>query len=79
MNGGIRILPGNKGPVRDSYPLYANLDKAIENSMSDPPTTTLIVLSAGNAAGRSAGSVVLYRKFGSWGRSLPFALVQTLL
>lgn len=46
VNGGIRILPGDKGPVRDSYPLYANLEKAIENSLSDLPTTTL-TLSAG--------------------------------
>ncbi len=41
VNGGIRILPGEKGAVRDSYPLYANLEKAMENSLSDLPTTTL--------------------------------------
>jgi paraquat-inducible protein B len=62
VNGGIRILPGDKGPVRDSYPLYANLEKAIENSLSDLPTTTL-TLSAETLPDVQAGSVVLYRKF----------------
>lgn len=41
VNGGIRILPGSKGALRESYPLFANLDKAIENSLGDLPTTTL--------------------------------------
>ncbi|WP_343646012.1 MlaD family protein [Enterobacter sp.] len=62
VNGGVRILPGNKGPLRDSYPLYANLDKAIENSLSDLPTTTL-TLNAETLPDVQAGSVVLYRKF----------------
>lgn len=62
VNGGIRILPGDKGPVRDSYPLYANLEKAVENSLSDLPTTTL-TLSAETLPDVQAGSVVLYRKF----------------
>jgi paraquat-inducible protein B len=48
--------------VRDSYPLYANLEKAIENSLSDLPTTTL-TLSAETLPDVQAGSVVLYRKF----------------
>ena len=62
VNGGIRILPGDKGPVRDSYPLYATLEKAVENSLSDLPTTTL-TLSAETLPDVQAGSVVLYRKF----------------
>ncbi|MFX4315668.1 MCE family protein, partial [Enterobacter sp. 63] len=62
INGGIRVLPGEKGPLRNSYPLYANLDKAIENSLSDLPTTTL-TLSAETLPDVQAGSVVLYRKF----------------
>ena len=62
VNGGVRILPGNRGPLRDSYPLYANLDKAIENSLSDLPTTTL-TLNAETLPDVQAGSVVLYRKF----------------
>ena len=62
VNGGIRILPGDKGPIRENYPLYANLDKAIENSLSDLPTTTL-TLSAETLPDVQAGSVVLYRKF----------------
>ena len=48
--------------MRDSYPLYANLEKAIENSLSDLPTTTL-TLSAETLPDVQAGSVVLYRKF----------------
>ncbi len=35
INGGIRILPGDKGEMKASYPLYANLEKALENSLSD--------------------------------------------
>ncbi len=62
INGGIRILPGQKGAMRESYPLYANLDKAIENSLSDLPTTTL-TLRADTLPDIQAGSVVLYRKF----------------
>lgn len=27
INGGIRILPGDKGEMKASYPLYANLEK----------------------------------------------------
>ena len=42
INGGIRILPGDKGEMKASYPLYANLEKALENSLSDLPTTTVI-------------------------------------
>lgn len=62
VNGGIRILPGSKGALRESYPLFANLDKAIENSLGDLPTTTL-TLSAETLPDVRAGSVVLYRKF----------------
>ena len=42
--------------------LYANLEKALENSLSDLPTTT-VSLSAETLPDVQAGSVVLYRKF----------------
>lgn len=62
LNGGIRILPGTSGAMKSSYPLYANLEKAQENSISDLPTTTL-TLTADTLPDVQAGSVVLYRKF----------------
>jgi paraquat-inducible protein B len=62
LSGGIRILPGTKGDMKPDYPLYANLDKAVENSLSDLPTTTL-TLTADTLPDVQAGSVVLYRKF----------------
>ncbi|MBK0690838.1 MCE family protein [Klebsiella oxytoca] len=62
VNGGIRIIPGDKGAMQSRYPLYANQEKALENSMSDLPTTTL-TLSAETLPDVQAGSVVLYRKF----------------
>ncbi|MGP3593272.1 MlaD family protein [Vagococcus sp. WN89Y] len=62
VSGGIRILPGGKGEMKNSYPLFANLDKALENSLSDLPTTTL-TLTADTLPDVQAGSVVLYRKF----------------
>ncbi|MBS1206370.1 MAG: hypothetical protein H6R25_3269 [Proteobacteria bacterium] len=62
VNGGIRILPGVKGEMKKSYPLFANLDKALENSLSDLPTTTL-TLTADTLPDVQAGSVILYRKF----------------
>ncbi|MGY5956658.1 Paraquat-inducible protein B [Kosakonia sp. BK9b] len=62
VSGGIRILPGVKGDMKQTYPLFANLDKALENSLSDLPTTTL-TLTAQTLPDVQAGSVVLYRKF----------------
>ena len=62
LSGGIRILPGAKGDVKQQYPLYANLDKALENSLGDLPTTTL-TLTADVLPDVQSGSVVLYRKF----------------
>ncbi|HID4046520.1 PqiB family protein [Pluralibacter gergoviae] len=62
LSGGIRILPGKSGAMKDSYPLYANLEKALENSIGDLPTTTL-TLTASSLPDVQAGSVVLYRKF----------------
>ncbi|WP_318390266.1 PqiB family protein [Enterobacter sp.] len=62
LSGGIRILPGDKGAMKTSYPLFANLDKALENSLGDLPTTTL-TLTAETLPDVQAGSVVLYRKF----------------
>ncbi len=62
LNGGVRILPGEKGPMKASYPLYGNVAKAIENNIGDLPTTTL-TLTADTLPDVQAGSVVLYRKF----------------
>jgi paraquat-inducible protein B len=62
INGGVRVIPGNKGEMKKSYPLYANLEKAVENSLSDLPTTTL-TLTAASLPDIQTGSVVLYRKF----------------
>ncbi|BCG09110.1 MCE family protein [Buttiauxella agrestis] len=63
INGGVRIIPGSKkGAMNESYPLYANLEKAVENSLSDLPTTTL-TLTASTLPDIQTGSVVLYRKF----------------
>lgn len=62
LDGGIRVLPGGRGAMQPSYPLYANLDKAMENSTSELPTTTL-TLTAKTLPNIQAGSVVLYRQF----------------
>lgn len=62
VDGGIRIIPGAKGVIQSSYPLYANMEKAQENSLSDVPTTTLS-LTAETLPDVQEGSVVLYRKF----------------
>ena len=62
FNGGIRIIPGSKGEMKAVYPLYANMDKARENSLSEQPTTTL-TLTASSLPDIQTGSVVLYRKF----------------
>lgn len=62
VDGGIRIIPGAKGAIQSSYPLYANMEKAQENSLSDVPTTTLS-LTAETLPDVQEGSVVLYRKF----------------
>ncbi|MDY0972311.1 PqiB family protein [Siccibacter turicensis] len=62
VSGGIRVLPGSKGQLKASYPLFANMEKAIENSLGDLPTTTL-TLTADSLPDVQAGSVVLYRKF----------------
>jgi paraquat-inducible protein B len=62
VEGGIRIIPGEKGAMQASYPLYANMEKAEENSLSEVPTTTLS-LTAETLPDVQEGSVVLYRKF----------------
>jgi paraquat-inducible protein B len=62
VSGGIRVLPGEKGALKTSYPLFANVEKAVENSLGDLPTTTLS-LTADTLPDVQAGSVVLYRKF----------------
>lgn len=62
LSGGIRILPGSKGEMKPSYPLFANLEKARENSLSAQPSTTLSLI-ATSLPDIQTGSVVLYRKF----------------
>lgn len=62
LSGGIRVLPGDKGVVKSNYPLFANLDKARENSLTPQPTTTLTLI-ATSLPDIQNGSVVLYRKF----------------
>lgn len=62
VNGGIRVIPGKSGGAKTSYPLYANIEKAIENSQGDVPIPTL-TLTAQSLPDVQAGSVVLYRKF----------------
>lgn len=62
LSGDIRILPGTKGGVKKSYPLYANLEKAIGDNLSNLLITT-VSLSAEMLSDVQAGSVALYRKF----------------
>lgn len=62
LSGGIRILPGSKGKMKATYPLFANLEKARENSLTPQPTTTL-TLTASSLPDIQTDSVVLYRKF----------------
>ncbi len=37
INGGIRILPGDKGEMKASYPLYANLEKRWRTALAIYP------------------------------------------
>lgn len=62
VNGGIRLEPGSKGNVKESYPLYANAEKAAEGITSNQLPVTL-TLTANSLPDIQAGSVVLYRKF----------------
>ncbi len=62
VNGGIRVLPGKTGAMKTSYPLYSNLERAVENNQGELPTPTL-TLSAASLPDVQPGSVVLYRKF----------------
>ncbi len=62
VDGGIRILPGDGGALKQRYPLYANLERARENTQSEQPAPTL-TLSAQSLPDVQDGSVVLYRKF----------------
>ncbi|RWR03819.1 hypothetical protein ED28_02190 [[Pantoea] beijingensis] len=62
VEGGIRLEPGAKGERKESYPLYADAEKAREGIISDRPPTTLM-LTANSLPDIQAGSVVLYRKF----------------
>ncbi|MBV4365075.1 MlaD family protein [Erwinia sp. BNK-24-b] len=62
VDGGIRLEPGSKGAPKQSYPLYANAEKAAEGITTNQLPTTL-TLTANSLPDIQAGSVVLYRKF----------------
>lgn len=62
VDGGIRLDPGSKGSVKNSYPLYANAEKAEEGITTNQLPTTL-TLTANSLPDIQAGSIVLYRKF----------------
>lgn len=62
LQGGIRLLPGDKGQPASSYTLYADAGKAAEGVTGDKPSTTL-TLTAASLPDIQAGSVVLYRRF----------------
>lgn len=62
VDGGIRLVPGKQGEVKDAYPLYADAEKAEEGVTGDRPSTTLM-LTASSLPDVQAGSVVLYRKY----------------
>lgn len=62
VNGGIRVLPGKNGEMKAAYPLYANLERAVENNQGELPTPTLTLVAA-SLPDVQPGSVVLYRKF----------------
>ncbi|WP_034944842.1 PqiB family protein [Erwinia oleae] len=62
VDGGIRLVPGSKGEVKTTYPLYANAEKAAAGITTDRPPTTL-TLRATSLPDIQKGSVVLYRKF----------------
>ncbi len=62
VDGGIRLIPGSKAGPRDSYPLYADEEKAREGIIGNRAPTTLM-LTASSLPDVQAGSVVLYRKF----------------
>ncbi|NMP28865.1 MCE family protein [Rahnella sp. SAP-1] len=62
IDGGIKVLPGNKGEASGQYPLYSNADKAAEGIKGDKPTSTLTLV-AKSLPDIQSGSIVLYRKF----------------
>ncbi|MDH1086115.1 PqiB family protein [Pantoea brenneri] len=62
VDGGIRLEPGKKGQPKNSYPLFADAEKAEEGIVGDAPSTTL-TLTAKSLPDVQAGSIVLYRKY----------------
>ncbi|MCX8960038.1 PqiB family protein [Erwinia psidii] len=62
VDGGIRLDPGSKGSLKNTYPLYANAEKAAEGITTSQLPATL-TLTANSLPDIQAGSVVLYRKF----------------
>lgn len=62
INGGIRILLGDKGEMKVSYLLYVNLEKVLENSFSDL-FIIIVSLSVETLLDVQVGLVVLYCKF----------------
>ncbi|MFC0227143.1 PqiB family protein [Serratia aquatilis] len=62
LDGGVRIIPGNKGEPATHYPLYSNLENA-ENGIVDSTPKPTLTLKATSLPDVQTGSVVLYRKF----------------
>ena len=62
IDGGVRILPGSKGEAATHYPLYSNVEKAVEGIIGNTPAPTLTLI-ASSLPDVQSGSVVLYRKF----------------
>nr|WP_113869048.1 PqiB family protein [Brenneria salicis]NMN91509.1 paraquat-inducible protein B [Brenneria salicis ATCC 15712 = DSM 30166]RBP58425.1 paraquat-inducible protein B [Brenneria salicis ATCC 15712 = DSM 30166]RLM29348.1 hypothetical protein BHG07_15535 [Brenneria salicis ATCC 15712 = DSM 30166] len=62
VSGGIQVLPGAKGEVLASYPLYSDLEKAQEGIREAAPSPTLTLVTD-SLPDIQDGSIVLYRKF----------------
>ena len=62
LQGGIRLIAGDKGDPAPRYPLYADAEKAAQGITGDTPVATLN-LTAQTLPDIQTGSVVLYRRF----------------
>ncbi|HEY0208483.1 PqiB family protein [Acerihabitans sp.] len=62
LDGGIVIVPGDRGAPLDRYPLYGNREMADQGIQGDKPAPTL-TLTADSLPDIQAGSIVMYRKF----------------
>ncbi|WP_413728506.1 MlaD family protein [Sodalis sp. RH19] len=62
LDGGIVVIPGNKGAPLDQYPLYGNREMAEQGIQGDKPAPTL-TLTADSLPDIQTGSIVMYRKF----------------